>query len=176
MEILKRDPCYGKIPPDRIQPAFDTAWSIGEREAKRFLSGCPNAGDAPMVELLKRWGFSVKTYDEDYIMGNTRYFCEYLSGTNEVKIYQKSIQVWAEHNGLSYEKSLDLILAHEYFHYLEWHEIGLTSKCCLVPMLKLGPLSLGKTGISALSEIGANAFANYCYLQWGTEDPAQSHD
>ena len=35
-----------------------------------------------------------------------------------------------------------------------------------VPILKIGKWKIGKTGIPSLSEIGANAFANKCFLQF----------
>ena len=57
----------------------------------------------------------------------------------------------------------NLILSHEFYHYLEATELGYTSRRYLVPMIILGKLRLGKTGVPALSEIAANAFANYCY-------------
>ena len=58
----------------------------------------------------------------------------------------------------------DLILCHEYFHHLEWHEIGMTSRRHLVPMIKIGGISMGKTGVPSLSEIAANAFAQECFV------------
>ena len=54
---------------------------------------------------------------------------------------------------------MNLILSHEYFHFLEVTELGLTSRDYTVPMVQIGPVRLGKTGLRALSEIGAHAFA-----------------
>ncbi len=54
----------------------------------------------------------------------------------------------------------NLILSHEYYHFLEWNKLGLTSRDYQVPMVSIGPLHLGKTGIRALSEIGAHGFAH----------------
>ena len=161
--ILFADPCFGKIPADQVDRVFEKAWQTGEAEAERFLAQLENLESFSMLSLLEKKKFRIEVKDVDYVMGNIRYFCEYMSQENIVLIYQKSVELWAQKNNLSYETARDLILAHEYFHYLEWHEIGRTSKQCLVPMVKIGPLSLGKTGISALSEIGANAFANSCY-------------
>ncbi len=54
----------------------------------------------------------------------------------------------------------NLILSHEYYHFLEWNKLGLTSRDYQVPMISIGPLRLGRTGIRALSEIGAHGFAH----------------
>lgn len=163
MRILRADPCFEKIPADQVEGVFEKAWRTGEAEAARFLSSFPEGTGFSMLQVLEKKQFRIETQDVDYVMGNIRYFCEYMSEQNIVVIYRKSVELWAEKNSLTYEAARDLILAHEYFHYLEWHEIGRTSKQCLVPMLKIGPVPLGKTGIAALSEIGANAFANFCY-------------
>ena len=39
----------------------------------------------------------------------------------------------------------------------------MTSRRYQVPILKIGSLKIGRTGVPSLSEIGANAFANVCY-------------
>ena len=51
---------------------------------------------------------------------------------------------------MTLETAQNVILSHEYFHFLEWTKLGLTSREYQVPMLKLGPLKLGKTGVRAL--------------------------
>lgn len=160
--ILHADPCFKKIPTDQVDEVFEKAWQTGEAAATQFLAQLDNPASLSMLQLLEKKNFRIEVKDVDYVMGNIRYFCEYMSEENIILIYRKSVELWAEKNRLSYEAARDLILAHEYFHYLEWHKIGRTSKQCLVPMLRIGKLSLGKTGIAALSEIGANAFANSC--------------
>ena len=67
------------------------------------------------------------------------------------------------HGWEEYDMAVNLILSHEYYHYLEMNEIGLASRDYLVPMVQIGPLKLGKTGIRALSEVGAHAFARKYY-------------
>ena len=96
-------------------------------------------------------------------MGKQRYFSDYISGQKRINLYSGSIQKWAEQNGLDYDVAVNLILSHEYYHYLEMNEIGLASRDYLVPMLVMGPVKIGKTGIRALSEVGAHAFARKYY-------------
>lgn len=161
--ILESDPCFKKIPANQVDEIFESAWKVGQSEAERFLAQWEEQPTPSLFQILKKKQFRMEEQDIDYVMGNIRYFCEYMSEKNIICIYRKSVEKWAEKNGFPYETARDLILAHEYFHYLEWHEIGRTSKKYLVPMLKIGPLSFGKTGIAALSEIAANAFANSYY-------------
>lgn len=163
-QILENDPCYGKIPQENTGKIFDEAWEFGRNQGLLFSKN--NNADIDMVSFLRANGFSVIEHDVDYVSGNIRYFCEYVSEKNIVEIYRKSIILWSENNKMTYQDSLDIILAHEYFHYLEWHVLGRVSKHYLVPMLKLGRLCIGKTGISALSEIAANAFANTVYEEF----------
>ena len=96
-------------------------------------------------------------------MGKQRYFSDYISGQNVINLYTLSVEKWAAQNELSYDRAVNLILSHEYYHFLEMNEIGLASREYLVPMLTLGPWKLGKTGIRALSEVGAHAFARKYY-------------
>ena len=163
MGILKNDPCYGKIPADRVADVFEDAWATGLKEAHKFIFEYCQDSDFNMVDILKRLGFEIIHQDIDYVMGNIRYFCEYFPEKNQIYIYNKGIDLWAASNGLEPEQSKNIILAHEFFHYLEAKRLGWISKRCLVPMLKIGKLTFGKTGIAALSEVAANAFANEYY-------------
>ena len=159
--ILSDDPCYPKIPESQREAIFEDAWAFGMQAADEMWDSCPH--DAGMRTLLKSNGLKLERRNIDYVVGNTRYFCDYVSGEGIITIYRKSVALWAESNGLSYEDSEELILAHEMFHYLESHRFGLASRRFLVPMLQIGKLRIGKTGIPALSEIAANAFANRWY-------------
>jgi hypothetical protein len=166
LDILLRDPCFDKIPKDRIQDIFDDAWLAGATEAKSFIDEYCYAFCFDMFGILKELGFKIIPQDIDYVMGNMRYFCEYLSGKNTFYIYNKSVALWAETHHMEFAMARNIILAHEFFHYLEANKIGWVSKRCTVPMLKIGKVSIGKTGISALSEIAANSFANAYYTEY----------
>lgn len=172
MGILKNDPCYGKIPADRVEAVFEDAWATGAEEAQKFISQYCLEADYDMMEILRTLGFEIIRQDIDYVMGNIRYFCEYFPEKSQIYVYSKGIGLWAASNGLEPEQARNIILAHEFFHYLEAKELGWISKRCLVPMLKIGRFTMGKTGIAALSEVAANAFANeyYCaYIKYLAE-------
>ena len=160
--ILENDPCFGKIPPGDVQQVFCDAWELGAAQARRFAAQYRQESQT-MADILLSQGFQVAYEDTDCVIGNMRYFCEYSPGKHRVTVYRRSVALWAENHGFPYDQALDLMLAHEYYHYLESTEIGWTSRRYLVPMMKLGPWQLGKTGIAALSEVGANAFANEYY-------------
>lgn len=166
MEELKQDYVFPKIEPERVDEIFEDAWAVGEEQARRFLEKHDigiSGKRLDMRKVFRESGIRLQEEDIDYVLGKRRYFAEYLSGKNLMKIYTKSVALWCETNGFGYEEGLNVILCHEYFHYLEWNVIGMTSRRYQVPILKIGSLKIGRTGVPSLSEIGANAFANVCY-------------
>ena len=172
MQILQTDYVRKKIPPEKIREIFDDAWTVGEEQAQEFLKQYGGREKIDMLDILKESGVRVVHQDIDNVVGRNRYFCEYLSGKNLLTVYIKSVKLWCENNGLSYEEGLNLILCHEYFHYLEQNKIGMVSRRYQVPILEIGALKLGRTGVPALSEIGANAFAMVCWshIKWKKEE------
>lgn len=158
---LTYDPCYHKIPEEDRADIIEKAWQKGCRAARMVFdreNGC-----ADFLDIARRSGLQVMEKPTDYVVGKQRYFSDYISGQKLITLYTLSIQKWAEQNALSYDQAVNLILSHEYYHFLEVNEIGLSSRDYLVPMITIGPLKLGKTGIRALSEVGAHAFARKYY-------------
>lgn len=154
---LSYDPCYEKIPPQDREIIVENAWQKGCLAAETvFLR---EHGNGDFVDIVRRSGLSLMEKQSDYVVGNQRYFSDYVSGRNQITLYAGAIEKWARENELAYDRAVNLILSHEYYHYLEMNEIGRTSRDYLVPMVCLGPIKLGKTGIHALSEVGAHAFA-----------------
>lgn len=158
---LTYDPCYGKIPPEDRAGIVERAWQKGCRAAQMVFDR--ENGQPDFIVIARRSGLKLMEKPTDYIVGKQRYFSDYVSGQNTVTLYSGSIRKWAEQNNIDYAQAVNLILSHEYYHYLEMNEIGLTSRDYLVPMLVIGPLKLGRTGIRALSEVGAHAFARKYY-------------
>lgn len=153
---LSHDLCYDRIPVEDRELIADAAWDKGKEAAGRIFS---REGKTPFRQILGKKGIACKEVDKDMVVGNRRYFCDYVSGRKEVLLYLRSISLWAEENSLPINEAVELILSHEFYHVLECTEMGLTSKDYTVPVLRIGKLALGKTGIRALSEIGAHAFA-----------------
>lgn len=158
---LSYDPCFPKIPPEDRPKIVDAAWEKGAAASKRVFE--KYGGERDFRKIAEKSGLKVCFQDVDYVVGRQRYFSDYLSGKNEINLYLKSVALWAEQNHMSTEDAQNVILSHEYYHFLECTEIGLTSRDYCVPMLRLGKLKIGSTGIRALSEIGAHAFARTYY-------------
>lgn len=154
---LTYDPCYGKIPEADRASIVEKAWQKGTKAAQAVFAR--EDGSFDFHTIARKSGLKLMEIPKDYIVGKQRYFSDYISGQNLINLYSHSIQKWAEQNALEYDVAVNLILSHEYYHYLEMNEIGLASRDYLVPMVQIGPLKLGKTGIRALSEVGAHAFA-----------------
>lgn len=168
---LSYDHCYQKIPEEDRAAIVEKAWQKGCDAARMIFQR--EAGSRDFYAIARNSGLILTERNTDYVVGNQRYFSDYISGQKRINLYSQSIQKWADQNQLDYEQAANLILSHEYYHYLEMNEIGLTSRDYQVPMLVLGKLKLGKTGIRALSEIGAHAFAR-TYYQLTTEGVDQN--
>jgi len=165
-QALRYDYCYGKIPVEDRARIVDMAWEKGTKAAETVYARYN--GSANFFDILHKSGLECVKVDIDYVSGNQRYFSDYLTGRKRIQLFTQSIALWANQNGLDEDTAANLILSHEYFHFLEHTELGLTSREYQVPMLIIGPLKLGRTGIRALSEIGAHAFA-WAYHALGKE-------
>ena len=148
---LSYDPCYPRIPEADRARIVDAAWEKGCAAARNVFAIC------------KANGLTVVERDIDFVSGSQRYFSDYVAGKNCVTLYLRSVDLWAQQNKMPRKEAENLILSHEYYHFLEWNRLGLTSRDYQVPMISIGPLRLGRTGIRALSEIGAHGFAHTYY-------------
>lgn len=168
---LSYDVCYAKIPPAARGPIVEAAWEKGAAAARGVYA--EQNGETDFFKIARASGLRLEEKDIDYVVGQQRYFSDYVSGKGLVTLYLRSVDLWARQNGLDRHTAENVILSHEYFHFLEWTKLGLTSKDYQVPMLQLGKLRLGRTGVRALSEIGAHAFARTYYEL--TEQEEQAH-
>lgn len=168
---LTYDPCYTKIPPEDRPVIVEKAWQKGCQAAQAVFQA--EDGCLDFSAILRRSGLRLVEKPIDYVVGKQRYFSDYISGQRVVNLYRDSIVQWAGENGLDYDQAVNMILCHEYYHYLEMTSIGLTSREYLVPMLRIGPLRLGKTGVRALSEVGAHAFVR-AYFELASERKQQN--
>ncbi len=163
-EELKRDLLYRKIPAQDLDPIADRAWETGAEAAKTALAEHPGQ---TIFQLAQAEGLAVEHRAVDKVSGKVRYFSEYYAGRKTIFLYDDSIRKWADANGLSQGAAEELILAHEIFHHFECTRLGQTSRQYTVPQLRLGPVKLGRSGIRALSEIGAHGFSYTWYEHRG---------
>jgi hypothetical protein len=158
---LSYDYCYAKIPPEDRGRIVQLAWDRGVSAAQKTFE--EYSGEKNFFAIAAKSGLSCELVDRDYVMGNLRYFSDYLSGRKRIRLYTRSIALWADQNSMSEEAARNMILSHEYYHFLECTGLGLTSRLYQVPIIRIGPLKIGRTGIRALSEIGAHAFTRTYY-------------
>ncbi len=156
-EELTRDLLYHKIRSQDLEKIADRAWETGVAAARALID--EYGRDKPIESIAGLSGLSLERIGKDNVAGNVRYFSEYYSGRSKIVLYLQSIGKWAKANHLSMSEAEELILSHEYYHFLECTKLGLTSKQYQVPTVCIGPISLGKSGIRALSEIGAHGFS-----------------
>jgi hypothetical protein len=170
---LSCDYCYAKIPAADRPVIAKAAWEKGTAAAAEIFEKFN--GEKDFSVIVSKSGLSCEWIDKDYVIAGRRYFSEYFSAKKQILLYSKSVELWAERHGMDREEAGNLILSHEYFHFLECTSLGLTSRMYQVPMLMLGPLKIGRTGIRALSEIGAHGFArSYYELSGGGKTPGES--
>jgi hypothetical protein len=160
-EELTRDILYEHIPRENLPMISDRAWETGVKAALAIRKAYPGK---TMAEIARAEGLEVKYVPKDNITGKIRYFSEYYSGLKTIRMYTQSIEKWASKNKMNAEEAYELILSHEFFHHLECVKIGLTSKQYEVPRLVIGKWKIGKSGIRALSEIGAHGFSYAFYM------------
>ena len=96
---LTYDYCYNKIKEEDKERIVDRAWKKGEETAKEIFAKFNGSYD--FRKICTESGLHLNDKDTDYVVGNQRYFSDYVSGTNQINLYLKSIEKWAEENQLS---------------------------------------------------------------------------
>ena len=158
---LERDILFDKIPPEHRVIISDNAWKTGVEAAHDLFLKYDKK--ITMEQIANKSGLIVERQYKDQVIAGQRYFAEYYSGRNRIILYTESIGKWARENLLASILAEELILAHEFYHFLECTKLGLTSKQYLVPVLKIGSLVLVRSGVRTLSEIGAHGFSRTFY-------------
>lgn len=155
-EELKRDILYRKIPEGDREKICDMAWQRGMRAARKILRQYP---DQRIQDIAEKEGLKVCHVVNENVNTAFRTFGEYHVQGNYMILYQGSIEKWAKANSLTMSVAEEMVMAHEFYHFLECTKIGETSEMYHVPTLRLGKAVLLKSGVRALSEIGAHGFA-----------------
>lgn len=160
-EELAKDVLYKKIPESDREIIVERAWDTGVAAAVDLFA--KYGTDQSIEEIVTECGLAVERVAKDNVVGKMRYFSEYYSGRNKIVLYTDSIDLWAKANEFSISDAEELILAHEFYHFLECTSLGLTSNQYRVATIKIGKWPLCLSGIQALSEIGAHGFARAYY-------------
>lgn len=162
---LRRDVLFERIPREDRSMIIDTSWKIGEEEARKLIMQYD--GQIDIYEIAVNTGLKILREEKEKISANLRYFseliCKRKANTYLVILYTVSIEKWAVSNNISYERSEELIIYHEYFHYLEQVKLGDISTRYRVPIIKFGKVILYEAGIHSMSEIAAHGFTHTLY-------------
>ncbi|TCL59791.1 hypothetical protein EDC14_103728 [Hydrogenispora ethanolica] len=158
---LQNDLLFGKIPPERYPGLIEGAWQTGREAALRYSS---QYGTSNPEELAVRLGLTLVEQEQGWIAPEYRICSEYYSNPRQIILYRDTICGELEKlkaKGISryesYAAIRPLFIAHELFHHIECHDIGLTSRRDKLIVLQWGPFRV-TSGIKALSEIGAHGF------------------
>lgn len=159
MEELQRDFYYKKIPSYDRSKIIDAAWERGKDAAYKYFYHT----EQTIYDALKSAGITILRKEEDRVIGTTRYFAEFFEKTKKIILYTKSIDLWCEYNELSRQDGEEMILTHEFFHYLECKELSPVNEIYKVPALKIGRHIIRTSSLRSVSEIGAHSFTHTYY-------------
>lgn len=160
---LQNDAVFNKIPPEKYSYYLDNALKAGEDAAEKF------AGQS-IRELYQQNHIDIKLDKSDGLFFTVQFRAQFefseKKNIRRVTLYQPSLESLQSCCGLSLEKIIDIHLAHEFFHFLEYSRKKPVSetldKVCNVA---LGPFR-GYSTVAATSEIAAHRF---CQLLNGLE-------
>lgn len=126
---LKQDNLYTKIPNTQKHYYINESVKIGQNVAKNIKHNYRNKS---IKEICELHNLKINIIENKQISKFLKLRAEYLHYDRQINIYKSSIekmmQQFAELDiDLTYEEIVDIHLAHEFFHYLEFSEIGITS-------------------------------------------------
>ncbi|MGL9727114.1 hypothetical protein [Enterococcus sp. DIV0756] len=154
---LKQDMLFHKIPVEDIWNYLEKSLEIG----KSFVSKLKSKD---IFELYAESDIRIKEEKHDGVFYKVQMRAQFESdrkGNNLVYLYEKSIAQLAEANKLGLTEMKRIILAHEYFHYLEEKsESHVYDQFAPIESAKILGFSQ-KAHIRRTSEIAANAFAKH---------------
>lgn len=166
---LSNDLLYGKIPEHRYRYYVEESLRLGREAAERVK------GMGDIFQLYEDAGIRIiyqESSGENYGV-SFRAQSEYgQDGSASVLMYRQSIADLAKHSQIDEGKALEVHLAHEYFHYLEYHSGEVRDDRTMeyychgfvsdyLEQVQLLPIFGRKrsAGILRCSEIAAHAFA-----------------
>ena len=138
---LAADPCAGRLAGARRAEAIDMAWERGAGAARRLFPGGARGTD--FARVCADAGLTVVRGGAERAAGRL-FFAEYLPKKRLVVVNTPSLRMWADHHGVGLGTAVDMALCHEYFHHLEWTRLGLTSLALDIPLLRVGPIRVGR--------------------------------
>ncbi|MGM0125529.1 hypothetical protein IGI37_002928 [Enterococcus sp. AZ194] len=151
---LKQDMFFDKIPANKVSYYIHKGLEAGSSYAETYR-------ESTIEELYAMNAISIKTEEHDGEFFKVKLRAQFETdskGHNQVYLYKKSILPLAKANGLSYEEMSRIILAHEFFHHVEFG-LGKTIAESTDKVVSLRFLGVKRqVNIQRVSEIAANAF------------------
>lgn len=152
---LKQDMLFHKIPSEDILYYLEKSLSIGKNFSSKTKS-------KDIFEHYAENNIKIKVEKHDGVFYKVQMRAQFESdrkGNNLVYLYEKSIAELAEINRISLKAMKQIVLAHEYFHYLEEKSSNhVYNQFSPIESLKILGFSQ-KAHIRRTSEIAANSFA-----------------
>lgn len=154
---LSEDPLFNKIPKEKINYYIENSIEMGKNKAILMKT---NFEDMTLIEICKYNGIVVNIYDKNYKVMDTSYRAEIYYSENQINILKPSINLMKEELGDSFsiEEIIDIHIAHELYHFLEYKD-GKDTGDLLLPIttMKIGKFSR-KSKLIKTCEIAAHAF------------------
>ncbi|TCS80189.1 hypothetical protein EDD59_10612 [Muricomes intestini] len=159
LSILSTDPKSDKIyKRDRLL-LIEKAEAMGRNAAKNIISDSAWKENPTLVQYIEDMGIKIIHEDKDFLVKDIRYCAEIYPKKKSIYLYDRAIKKWARDQGYNVETAETFILAHEFYHYIEFTNNNFASNLYSTPIIKIRRVEIGKSGIMKLSEIAGNAFA-----------------
>ncbi|SEN91455.1 hypothetical protein SAMN04488134_102268 [Amphibacillus marinus] len=151
---LGEDLFFDKVPKDEISKYVERALSVGKETAAQLEI-------ASITQHLEQAGIACEVKEDDGAFFRVKFRAQFeydrRKAQHKIILYKKSLEELAQANQLSYEQVKEIVLTHEFYHYLELK--GTETISTFEPVTTFNWLGLTRTAqLVRLSEIAANAF------------------
>ncbi len=116
-----------------------------------------------MAEIAEEEGLSVALVEKDAVNQVFRTFGEYDTASGQMTLYLASSSSGPGPTDFQRRTARELVMAHEFYHFLECTRLGMTSELYKIPLWRLGKWVLRSSGIRALSRLEPMDFARTCF-------------
>lgn len=161
---LSEDSVFCKIPKGKVKEYIDGAASIARKKAEIFKNG----NNKNLIEFCKHKGVTVNIIDANYEVMKIKYRADIYYDKKQINIIKPSIlemynflekfKTFGEGFNLTIEKIIDIHIAHELYHLIEYMEKEETGKLLpKVTTFKIGKYER-KVEVTKTSEVAAHIF------------------
>lgn len=152
---LRSDAVFNKIPADRYRYYLDNALTAGATAAQEF------SGQS-IRDLYQQHNIDIQFEKGDGLFFTVQFRAQFefseKKAIRRVTLYQPSLESLQASSGLPIDKIIDIHLAHEFFHFLEYsRKQPVGERLEKVCNLKVGPFRRYST-VASTSEIAAHRF------------------